>query len=89
MAHYRLTELASQAEREGITLGELLARDLTSEEMDEVQAELVRDISEGYREISDFMEDVEVPSIDELLEFGPEDGLEFLMDDDSEPSDSM
>ncbi|MBN1678627.1 MAG: hypothetical protein JW880_08855 [Candidatus Thermoplasmatota archaeon] len=89
MAHSRIMELASQAEKEGITLGELLARDLTSEEMDAVQAELVRDISEGYRDISDFMKDVEVPSIDELLESGPEDWFDLLTDDDYELSDSM
>lgn len=88
MAYSRLMELASQAEREGITLGELLARDLTPDEMDSVQAELESEISEGYRDIGSFMADIEVPSIDELLQFGPEDGLEFMMDDDPEPSDT-
>jgi hypothetical protein len=81
-------QLASQAENEGITLGELLARDLTPDEMDSVQAELESEISDGYRDIGSFMEDVEVPSIDELLQFGPEEGLEFLVDDDPEPSDT-
>lgn len=89
MAHSRLTELASQAEREGITLGELLARDMTSDEMEAVQAELASEIVEGYRDISDFMQDVEVPSIDDLLGFGTEDGLDFLSEDDPEPSDAV
>lgn len=89
MAHSRLTELASQAEKEGISLGELLARDMTSDEIEAVQAELACEIAEGYRGISDFMQDVEIPSIDSYLERGPEDGLGFLWDEDPELSDAM
>lgn len=88
MAHSRLMELASQAEKEGITLGEILARELRPDEMDSIQAELESEISEAYRDISAFMEDVEVPSIDELLQLGPEDTFGFLMDDGPEPSDA-
>lgn len=89
MAYSRLMELASQAEKEGITLGELLARDMASEDMDSMQAELRSEISEGYERIGDFMADVEIPSIEDILTFGPEDILDFLSDDDLELSDTV
>ncbi len=89
MAHSRLTELASQAEKEGVSLGELLARDMSSDEIDAIQAELEVEIAESYRSIKDFMQDVEIPSIDSLLGHGPEDGLGFLLDEDPELSDAV
>lgn len=88
MAYSRLMELASQAEAEGVTLGELLARDLGSDELDSVQSELSSEISEGYVNISAFMEGVDVPSIEEFLEYGPEDWLKFMTEEDLELSDS-
>ena len=89
MAHSRLMELASQAEKEGISLGELLARDMTPDDIDAFQAELAGEIAEGYRSISDFMQDVEIPSIDSYLEHGPEDSLGFLLGEEPELSDAM
>jgi len=89
MAHSRLMELASQAENEGVTLGELLARDMTSDEIDAVQAELEVEIAECYRSIGDFMQDVEIPSIESLLEHGREDGLGYLRDEGPELSDAV
>lgn len=89
MAHSRLMELASQAEKEGISLGELLVREMTPDEIDAAQAELAGEIAEGYRSISDFMQDVEIPSIDSLLEHGPEEGFGFLLDEDPELSDAI
>jgi hypothetical protein len=89
MAHSMLMELASQAEKEGISLGELLARDMTPDEIEIVQAELAGEIAEGYRSISDFMQDVEIPSIDSYLEHGPEDTLGFLLGEDTELSDAV
>lgn len=89
MAHSKLMELASQAEKEGIPLGELLARDMTPDEIEVVQAELAGEIAEGYRGISDFMQDVEIPSIESYLEHGPEGTLGFLLGEDPELSDAM
>jgi len=88
MAYSRLMELASQAEAEGVTLGELLARDLGSEELDSVQAELSSEISEGYTSIGAFMEGVDVPSIEEFLDYGPEEWLKYMTEEEQELSDS-
>jgi len=89
MAHSRLMELASQAEKEGVSLGELLARDMSSDEIDAVQAELEVEIAESYRRISDFMQDVEIPSIDDLLRHGPEESFGTLWDEEPELSDAV
>lgn len=88
MAHSRLAYLASQAETEGITLGELLARDMNTEEMEDVQAELVAEIAEGYRNISGFMQYVDVPSLTELMESTPGYVLGLPWDVGPEPSDA-
>jgi len=89
MAYSRLMELASQAEAEGITLAELLARDFGSDELDSVQAELTSEISEGYGSIGAFMEGVDVPSIEEFLEYGPEEWLKFMTEEEQELSDTV
>lgn len=76
MSYARLLKLVGQAEKEGITLAELLTRDLSSEELDSAQAGLAVDIAENYSSIEDFMDDVEVPSIDEIMASEGQDGLE-------------
>ena len=67
MASVTLVELASQAEKEGITLAEVISRTLDPRELDLMQAELADELSENYRNIEGFMSGIEVPSIGELM----------------------
>jgi hypothetical protein len=67
MASMTLVELASQAEKEGITLAEVISRTLDPRELDLMQAELADELSENYRNIEEFMSGIEVPSIGELM----------------------
>ena len=67
MAGMTLVELASQAEKEGITLAEVISRTLDPRELDLMQAELADELSENYRNIEGFMSGIEVPSIGELM----------------------
>jgi len=67
MASVTLAELASQAEKEGITLAEVISRTLNPRELDLMQAELADELSENYRNIEGFMSCIEVPSIGELM----------------------
>jgi hypothetical protein len=62
-----MIELVSQAEKEGTTVAEIIARQLTVEQMDRAQAELEEQLAENYRKIEEFMLDVCVPSIDEVM----------------------
>ncbi len=66
----RVMELVSQAEKEGVSLGLLISRELSPEEMDEAQADLATALSENYCSIDHFMAEVAVPSIDEILSKG-------------------
>jgi len=67
VSYARLLQLVGQAEKEGITLAELLTRDLSSEELDSAQEELVLDLADNYSNIEEFMDGVEVPSLDEIM----------------------
>lgn len=67
MARVTLVGLASQAEKEGITLAEVMSRTLDPRELDLMQAELADELSENYRNIEEFMSGVEVPSLGELM----------------------
>lgn len=67
MASMTLVELAGQAEKEGITLAEVISRTLDPRELDLMQAEIADELSENYRNIEGFMSGIEVPSIGELM----------------------
>jgi len=67
MARVTLVELASQAEKDGITLAEVISRTLDSRELDLMQAELADELSENYLNIEEFMSGVEVPSLGEMM----------------------
>lgn len=67
MASVTLVELASQAEKKGITLAEVISRTLDPRELDLMQAELADELSENYRNIEGFMSGIEVPSLGELM----------------------
>jgi len=67
-------ELVGQAEKEGITLAEMISRTLTPEQMDEMQSGLCVELASNYGSIEGFMRDIRVPSLDELM------GLDELTD---------
>jgi hypothetical protein len=67
MARATLVDLVSQAEKEGITLAEVISRSLSPKELDLMQTELADELSKNYRNIEEFMSGVEVPSLGELM----------------------
>jgi hypothetical protein len=56
-----LDRLVSQADREGVPLAQVMARELSVNEIDRIQQFLRREMSENYSAIEGFMKDVEVP----------------------------
>lgn len=66
----RVMELVSQADEEGVSLGLLISREMSPEEMDEAQADIATALSESYCSIDRFMAEVTIPSIDEILSKG-------------------
>lgn len=56
-----LERLISQAEEEGITLAQVMTRELSMNEIDQVQESLRTEMADNYAAIEDFMENVEVP----------------------------
>lgn len=67
----RMTRLVSQAEKEGVTLAEIIAREMSPEEMDLAQDALAAHLSDNYENIKGFMCDVHVPSIVDIMSGGP------------------
>ncbi len=88
MASFSMAELVSQAENEGVTLAEVIARTMTKMDMDQAQAKIESQIAKNYAGISDFMSEISVPSIEEILEagfngFGVEFAAELPLSDES------
>lgn len=77
MAYSNMMRYVSQADKEGVTLAEVLTRKLSARDLDEIQAALAEELSSNYRNIEDFMNDVSVPSIDEVLAMDQEDQAEL------------
>lgn len=67
MSSVDIDDLVSQSEELGITLAELMAQSLSSSDLDNLQASLNKELATGYKEIEDFMSDISVPSIEEIL----------------------
>lgn len=63
----RMARLISQAEMEGVTLAEVIAREMSPEEMDLAQDALAVHIDGNYESIRGFMSAVRVPSLDEVI----------------------
>jgi len=68
MSHALLQKLVRQSETEGVTLAEIITRTLTASELEVVQKELAEELNEGYESICDFMSDVDVPTLEEMME---------------------
>ncbi len=56
-----LDKLVSQADREGIPLAEVIAKELSVNEIDRIGEFLRKEMSENYSAIEGFMRDIEVP----------------------------
>jgi hypothetical protein len=56
-----LDKLVSQAEKTGVTLAEVMARELEPGEIDRMQQYLRREMKENYLAIEGFMRDIDVP----------------------------
>jgi ribosomal protein S12 len=61
-----LDELVSQADREGVTLAEVIARSMTPGQMNTLQKGLTAELEDNYAKISSFMEHVETSSMVEI-----------------------
>lgn len=81
----RVRELVSQAEKEGVSLGILIAREMTAEEMDLAQSQLCGELEASYSSISNFMAKIEIPSIEDILSRPEPRGIGSI----DEASDSM
>ncbi len=87
MKHSDMMQFVSQAEKEGVTLAEVLTRRVSAGDLDRIQAALADEISSNYRTIEDFMSDVSVPSIDEILAVDQENQAEMKFESGRELSD--
>ncbi|HUV60858.1 MAG TPA: hypothetical protein VMW71_01635 [Thermoplasmata archaeon] len=67
-----LDRLVSQAEHDGVTLAQIMARELSVNEIDRIQQFLRREMSENYSAIEGFMKDVEVPGTYDFSSMGEE-----------------
>ena len=58
--HNVLQKLVSQAEEEGVPLAQVMARELSMDEIDSLGGFLKTEMDENYAAIADFMRDVDV-----------------------------
>ncbi len=56
-----LEKLVSQADQNGVTLAEIMARELSPEDIDQMQQYLRREMNDNYSAIEGFMQDIDVP----------------------------
>ncbi len=63
-----IDELVSQADTEGVTLAEIISRTMTPKQINKLQSILNSEIIENYSKIEDFMQDVKVASLEELMD---------------------
>jgi len=67
-----LDRLVSQAEREGVTLAQMMEKELSVSEIDRIQQFIEREMSDNYAAIENFMKDVEVPGTYDFSSMGEE-----------------
>jgi hypothetical protein len=56
-----LDKLVSQADQSGVTLAEVMEKELSPDEIDSVQQYIRREMSDNYSAIEGFMQDIDVP----------------------------
>jgi len=62
-----MMELVSQAEREGVTLAAMMSKELSSDELEVIQRDLLARLNDNYAKIEGFMAEVTIPSMDQIL----------------------
>ncbi len=77
MTAYDIDDYVSQAESGGVTLAQVLASNLSADELDRMQGDLMRRMADNYRSIEGYMSDVEVPSMVELSNLSDAELQEF------------
>jgi len=87
MAAIDIGNLVSQSEKKGITLAEMIASSLSPEQMVELQSEISKNIASMHAKIEDFMSDVYVPSIEDILGSNDYSGIALSTDGDLQLSD--
>ena len=62
MASITIEQLASQAEKEGVTLAEMITKYMSAEDLDRTQAEIHAELARNYMSIEGFMQEIESAS---------------------------
>ena len=70
MSLSRLMELVGKAEQEGVTLAAMISTNLSPEDLDRARLELSTELSKNYSSIADYMNDVDVPSLEDIVATG-------------------
>ncbi len=70
MSLSRLMKMVGKAEEEGVTLAAMITANLSPEDLNRARLELSMELSKSYMAIADYMSDVEVPSLDDIVATG-------------------
>lgn len=84
MSLSRLMELVGKAEEQGVTLAAMIGSELSPEDLELARAELSKEISRSYSAIAGFMDEVEVPPLEDIVATGFP-GFPSLLDFDELP----
>ncbi len=84
MSLSKLVELVGKAEEEGVTLAAMISRGLSAGELEAARQELSVEISKSRMATDDYMRDVEVPSLEDIMATGFH-GFPSLEPDELEP----
>jgi len=70
MSLSKLVDLVGKAEEEGVTLAAMIRRDLTPEDLEAARLELSMELSKSRLITADYMSDVEIPTLEDILSTG-------------------
>ena len=65
-----LDKLVSQADQNGVTLAEIMAKELSPDEIDRMQQYIRREMNDNYSAIEGFMQDIDVPGTYDFSSMG-------------------
>jgi hypothetical protein len=70
MSLSKLVELVGKAEEEGVTLAAMICRNLSPEDLEAARLELSMELSRSRLVTADYMSDVEVPALEDIVATG-------------------
>ena len=70
MSLSKLMELVGRAEEEGVTLAAMINTHLLPEDLEAARLELSAELSKSYSSIATFMDEVEVPALEDIIATG-------------------